>query len=162
MIVKMTDSNSSSPWGSFTPVIPAFIRLLAGVIVLVILEAVILGFPGITQNISGSQLSIGSLAVFVIGLIVTFVVLKFGTQIATTIHDNFKAYRAWTPMLAYFFQILAIAILYWVSYGVATPYFTSTPWAYPLIFLLIALIPTLKAVTNVVHTLEGTTSKNQN
>ncbi len=155
----MTDSASGSshdsPWGSFTPVMPAFIRLLAGVIVLVVLEAVVLGFPGVGQSISGTQFSIASLAVFIIGLVVTFIVLKFGTQISTTVHDNFKAYRAWTPVLAYFFQILAIVILYSVSAGIASPYFASAPWAYPLIFLLLALIPTLKVVTSVVHALEG-------
>ncbi len=155
----MTDSTSSSshdnPWGSFSPVMPAFIRLLAGVIVLVVLEAVLLGFPGIGQSISGTQFSIASLAVFIIGLVVTFIVLKFGTQISTTVHDNFKAYRTWTPVLAYFFQILAIIILYSVSSGIASPYFASAPWAYPLIFLLLALIPTLKVVTSVVHALEG-------
>ncbi len=162
----MTDSTSSSsrdsPWGSFTPVMPAFIRLLAGVIVLVVLEAVVLGFPGIGQSISGTQFSIASLAVFIIGLVVTFIVLKFGTQISTLAHENFKAYRTWTPVLAYFFQILAIIILYSISSSLASPYFTSAPWAFPLIFLLLALIPTLKVVTNVVHGLEGQHKASQN
>src|SRR5438309_11053787 len=50
-----TSSGSNSTWGAFTPVMPAFIRLIAGVIVLVIIEAVVLGFPGITQNITRSE-----------------------------------------------------------------------------------------------------------
>ncbi len=153
----MPDS-SSNTWGAFTPVMPAFIRLIAGVIVLVIIEAVVLGFPGISNPISGSTITLANVAVFFIGLIVSIIVLKFGTQLANAVSDAYKAYRNWTPLLAYFFQIIAIAILYTVSSGVAAPYFTSAPWAYPLAFLLIALIPTLKVVVNLVHALEGTPS----
>jgi hypothetical protein len=152
----MTDSSSGkSSWGAFEPMMPSFIRLVAGVIVLVIVEAVVLGFPGIANNISGTQISAANIAVFMIGLIVCFIVLKFGTQLADTVSDAYKSYKAWTPLLAYFFQIIAIGILYVVTNPIAQPYFTSDPWAFPLIFLLIALIPTLKAVTNIIHTLEG-------
>src|SRR2546427_7969860 len=45
-----TSSGSNSTWGAFTPVMPAFIRLIAGVIVLVIIEAVVVGVPGIGPN----------------------------------------------------------------------------------------------------------------
>src|SRR6266581_3288144 len=122
----MTDSTSNKgTWGAFEPVMPAFVRLIAGVIVLVIVEAVVLGFPGIANTISGS-----------------------------TISDAYKAYKTWTPLLAYFFQIVAIAILYAVTSPIAQSYFAADPWAFPLIFLLIALIPTLKVVVNVVHGLE--------
>ncbi len=134
---------------------PAFIRLIAGVIVLVIIEAVVLGFPGIGQNISGSTISIASIAIFFIGLVVAFIVFKFGTQLSNAVSDAYKNYQTWVPLLSYVFQILAIVILYNVSYGIASPSFASAPWAYPLIFLLIALIPTLKVVVNVVHALEG-------
>jgi|SRR5712692_814833 len=153
----MTDSTPNSSWGAFTPVMPAFIRLVLGVIVLVVVEAVVLGFPGISSTISGTQISAANLAVFAIGLLVSLIVLKFGTQLANAASDAYKAYRTWTPLLAYFFQIVAIVILYSVTSGVATPYFTSQPWAYPLIFLLIALIPTIKVAVNLVHALDGGT-----
>ena len=157
---KMTDSSSNkSSWGAFEPVMPSFIRLVAGVIVLVIFEAVILGFPGIANNISGTQISVADIAVFFIGLVVCFIVLKFGTQLANTVSDAYKSYKTWTPLLAFFFQIVAIGILYAVASPIAQPYFTSDPWAFPLIFLLIALIPTLKVVSNLVHGLEGSGSK---
>src|SRR2546425_4127077 len=49
-----TSSGSNSTWGAFTPVMPAFIRLIAGVIVLVIIEAALLrssrGKPEISCN----------------------------------------------------------------------------------------------------------------
>jgi len=61
---------------------PAFIRLVAGVVVLLVVQAVVLGFPGIQQNITGTSISIANLAVFCIGLIVAFIVLKFGTQLS--------------------------------------------------------------------------------
>src|SRR6266566_2510452 len=97
---EMTDSTSNKgTWGAFTPVMPAFVRLVAGVIVLVILEAVILGFPGIGYNITGTQLSVANIAVFMIGLIVCFIVLKFGTQLANAASDAYKSYRTWTPLL---------------------------------------------------------------
>ncbi len=160
----MTDSRSSNAssgtWGPFTPIMPAFIRLVASVIVLVVVEAIVLGFPGINSNISGTTISTANIAVFFIGLVVAFIVLKFGTQLAHAVSEAYKAYRNWTPLVAYFFQIVAIAILYTVSSSVASPYFTSAPWAYPLIFLLIALIPTLKVVVNTVHALEGTPNTN--
>src|SRR5947209_7583856 len=150
-----TSGGSNSTWGAFTPVMPAFIRLIAGVIVLVIIEAVVLGFPGITQNISGSTISIANIAVFMIGLVVAFIVFKFGTQLAKAVSDAYKNYQTYVPLLAYIFQIIAIVILYSVSSGIATQYFTSAPWAYPLIFLLIALLPTLRVVVNLVHALDN-------
>src|SRR6266516_3991528 len=103
---RMTDSTSNKSWGAFAPVMPSFIRLVAGVIVLVIVEAVVLGFPGISNPITGTS----------------------------TVSDTYKNYRTWTPLLAYFFQIVAIGILYSVTNGIAQPYFTAQQWAYPLIF----------------------------
>ncbi len=150
----MTDTQNSS-WGAFAPVMPAFIRLVAGVIVLLVVEAVVLGFPGIQQNITGTTISIANLTVFFIGLIVAFIVLKFGTQLANTFSHAYRSYRTWTPLLAVTFQLIAIAILYAVTNALANPYFTGTPWALPLIFLLIALIPTLRAVVTLVHAVEG-------
>src|SRR5207245_10849539 len=57
-----TSSGSNSTWGAFTPVMPAFIRLIAGVIVLVIIEAVVLGLPGLGQYLSGRHISIGTIS----------------------------------------------------------------------------------------------------
>ena len=150
----MTDADKT--WGAFAPVMPSFIRLVIGVIVLIVVEAVVLGFPGVGYNISGTSITVANVAVFAIGLIVALVVLKFGTQLAETAGDAYKNYRSWIPLLSYFFQIVAIAILYEVTKDLAASYFASDPWAFPLIFLLIALIPTLKVVTSIIHTLEGT------
>ena len=158
----MTDSTSNKTWGAFTPVMPSFIRLVVGVIVLVIVEAVVLGFPGISNNITGSNVSVANIVVFMIGLIVCFIVLKFGTQLANTVQDTYKNYKAWTPLLAFFFQIIAIGILYAATSVIAQPYFGASQWAYPLIFLLIALIPTIKVVTSIVNALDSTTSTKHN
>jgi hypothetical protein len=151
----MPNPNSNSTWGSFTPVMPSFLRLMASVVVLVIVEAVILGFPGITQNISGTNFTIANVSSLLVGLVVAFLVLKYGTQIADSISEHYQSYKTWTPLLAYFFQITAIIILYFVTGGIATSYFTATPWVFPLVFLLMALIPTLKVVVNLVHDLEN-------
>src|SRR5437867_11324781 len=112
-----TQSGSNSTWGAFTPVMPAFIRLIAGVIVLVIIEAVVLGFPGISQNITGSTISIANIAVFMIGLVVALIVFKFGTQLSKAFLDAYKSYQTWVPLLAYIILIIAIVILYSVSNG---------------------------------------------
>ncbi len=153
----MTDSSSSSSgsWGPLTPIMPATVRLLVSVIVLVVVEAIVLGFTGIQSNIPGSQISIATLAVFIVGFVVSLIVLKFGTQLSNAVSNAYKAYRTWTPLLAYCFQVIAIVILYAVTNPIASPYMTSAPWAYPLIFLLIALIPTMKVAINLVHALEG-------
>ena len=150
----MTDSTSGQTWGAFTPVMPAFIRLVAGVILLVVIQAVILGFPGIQQNITGTPISMANIIIFFIGVIVAFIVLRFGTQLADAMADAYKSAKQWTTMISYLFQIIAIAILYYVSNALAGPYFANVPWAVPLIFLMIALVPTIKLVTTLEHALE--------
>src|SRR3989442_4975241 len=53
-----TSSGSNSTWGAFTPVMPAFIRLIAGVIVLVIIEADGRGPPRLSHHIAGTKHSV--------------------------------------------------------------------------------------------------------
>src|SRR2546428_2317328 len=74
-----TSSGSNSTWGAFSPVMPAFIRLIAGVIVLVVIEAVVLGFSGVFQNNSSSTISISNIVVFMIGPVVALVDFKLRT-----------------------------------------------------------------------------------
>src|SRR2546428_5781364 len=102
-----TSSGSNSTWGAFTPVMPAFIRLVAGVIVLVIIEAVGLGFPGVGQPISGSTISIPNIAVFMIGLVGALIRFKFGTQLSKAVSDAYKSYQKLVPLLADVFPITA-------------------------------------------------------
>lgn len=157
-----TQSNNPDPMASFRPLMPSFIRLIASVIVLVVVEGVILGFQGINQPIYSSTVTVANIAVLFIGLIVALVVLKFGTQFSNAFSDAYKNYRTFTPVLAWVFQIIGLWILYTVSAPVAAPAFTSAPYAYPLIFLLLALFPTMKVVTSVVHSLETPTTKHSN
>jgi len=140
---------------------PSIIRLLAGIIVLIVVQSIVLGFPGIAQTIPGTTFSIASFAIFTVGLIVAVVVLKYGTQLASAVSDTYKAYRAYAPVLAWIFQITALYILYSVSKTMVSGFFASTPWAYPLIFLAMALIPTIKVVVTVVHALEGQNAHKQ-
>ena len=140
---------------NFRPIMPPLIRLLAGIIVLIVIQATVLGFPGITQFIPGTSLTIASMILFTLGLVVAGIVLKFGTQLAESLGDAYKRYRTWTPLLAYLFQMTALFILYTVSKPVTSSFFASVPWAYPLLFLLIALAPTIKVVVRLVSGLEG-------
>ncbi len=152
----------SKPTGlldDFRPIMPSLIRLMAGIIVLFAVQTIILGFQGITQPILNSAITTSSLALFTIGVLAAIVVLKFGTQLSNVIGEAYKAYRTYVPLLAYFFQIAALWILYQAAKGVTGSIFTSAPWAYPMIFLLLGLIPTVKVVVNTVHALEGHTNK---
>ncbi|OLE91403.1 MAG: hypothetical protein AUF79_04790 [Crenarchaeota archaeon 13_1_20CM_2_51_8] len=142
--------------GGFRPVMPSVIRLLAGIIVLIVVQSIVLGFPGITtQIVPGTAFSIASFVIFTLGLIIAAVVLKFGTQLANVVSDSYRTYKAYAPILAWVFQLTAIYILYSVSKTMVSGFFASAPWAYPLIFLAMALIPTIKVVVAVVHALEG-------
>lgn len=143
------------------PIMPPLVRLLAGIIVLVVLQAVVLGFPGITQLIPTTTIAISSVVIFLLGLVVCGIVLKFGTQLSESLGDAYKSVKNWAPVLAYFFQLAALLILYTISKPMVTSYFASYPWAYPLIFLLIAIVPTIRVVARVISNLEGhnTTTK---
>ncbi len=140
---------------SFRPIMPPLIRLLAGIIVLIVIQATVLGFPGITQFIPSTSLTIASMILFTLGLVVAGIVLKFGTQLSESLGDAYKSIRTWTPLLAYLFQMAALFIIYTVSKPVTSSFFASVPWAYPLLFLLVALAPTIKVVVRLVSGLEG-------
>ena len=156
-------TSTHDPFGDFRPIMPSVIRLLAGIIVLIVVQSIVLGFPGITtQIVPGTAFSIASFVIFTLGLIVAAVVLKYGTQLANVVSDTYKAYRAYAPILAWVFQLTAIYILYSVSKTMVIGFFASAPWAYPLIFLAMALIPTVKVVVAVVRALEGQNVHKQN
>jgi len=148
-------TNTHDPFGDFRPILPSIIRLLTGIIVLIVVQSIVLGLPGISQTVQGTSFSVASFAIFTVGLVVAAVVLKYGTQLASAVSDTYKAYRAYAPVLAWIFQLMALYILYSVSKTMVSGFFASAPWAYPLIFLAMALIPTVKVVLTVVHALEG-------
>jgi hypothetical protein len=148
-------SKQSSFMDDFRPIMPPLVRLLAGIIVLVVVQAVILGFPGISQFIPTTSITIASTVVFFLGLVVCGIVLKFGTQLSESVGETYKSIKNWAPLLAYFFQMAALFILYTISKPMVASTFASYPWAFPLIFLLIALMPTIRVVVRVVNNLEG-------
>lgn len=139
----------------FRPIMPPLVRLLAGIIVLIVVQATVLGFPGITQFIPATTVTIASIVVFMLGLVVAGIVLKFGTQLSEAVGDAYKSLKTWIPLLAYLFQMASLLILYTVSKPVVSSYFASFPWAYPLLFLLVALAPTIKVVVKTINALEG-------
>ncbi|MBO0888314.1 hypothetical protein J2P12_04355 [Candidatus Bathyarchaeota archaeon] len=151
-------SKHSSMMDDFRPILPPLIRLLAGVIVLVVIQATVLGFPGISQLIPTTSVTIAQTILFLLGLVVAGIVLKFGTQLAESAGDAWRSLKNWTPLLAYIFQMTALFIVYEVSKPIVSPFFASFPWAYPLLFLLVALGPTIKVVVNTINNLEGKTS----
>jgi hypothetical protein len=151
-------SKHSGTMDDFRPIMAPLIRLLAGIIVLVVIQATVLGFPGITQLVPTTSITIASMIVFFLGLVVAGIVLKFGTQLAESAGDAWRSLKNWVPLLAYLFQMIALLIVYVVSRPVVSSFFASIPWAYPLLFLLVALAPTIKVVVNTINNLEGKTS----
>src|SRR5437016_14588802 len=55
---RMADGTSNKTWGAFTPVMPSFIRLVVGVIVLEIVDADLFGFPVIPNNTARAPISV--------------------------------------------------------------------------------------------------------
>ncbi len=143
----------------FKPIMPSLIRLLAGAIVLLVVQGIVLSLPGITQNVANTTLTVSSLAILMIGLVAAIVVLKFGTQLANAVGEAYESMKNYAPVLGWFFQVAALWLLYVAFKGVSGSTFSSAPWAYPLIFLVLAIIPTVKVVVNIVHVLEGNTNK---
>lgn len=148
-------SKQSSLMDDLRPITPPLIRLVVGIIVLIVIQATVLGFPGITQLIPSTSFTIASMIVFTLGLIVAGIVLKFGTQLSDSVGDAYKSLKSWTPLLAYLFQITALLILYNGCKAITSSFFATIPWAYPLLFLLLAIPPTLKAVVKTINALEG-------
>src|SRR5437016_13954896 len=62
-------SKQSSVMDDLRPIMPPLIRLLAGIIVLVVIQATVLGFPGITALIPTTTFTIAALVVFTLGLV---------------------------------------------------------------------------------------------
>src|SRR5207244_9766911 len=118
-------------------------------------RATVLRFTCNTKLIPTNNFTIAVLVVFTLRLVVSAILLKFGTQLATSLGDAYKSYRNYTPLLTWLFQMIALVILYNVSKPITASYFATIPWAYPLIFLLIAIGPTIKVVMNTVNALEG-------
>ncbi len=149
--------SSSDPLGSFRPLMPPLMRLVAGIILLVVVESIVLGFPGLTQTVPSTSVTITSLVIFLVGLIATIIVFKYGTQLSNAASEAYRALKNYEEVLTYFFQIAALYILYATSKTLvsASGVLRSTPWAYSMIFLAIGIIPTIKVVVNTIHTLEG-------
>ncbi len=138
----------------FRPIMPSLIRLLAGVIVLLVIQGVVLGLPGIGQLIPNTSITMAGFAAFTIGLCAAVVVVKFGTQLSNAVAEGYRSMKAYAPLLGYFFQIAALWILYNAGMSITSGFFASAVWAYPLIFLVLAIIPTVRVVVNIVHVLE--------
>jgi hypothetical protein len=131
-------------------------RLVAGIVLLVVVESIVLGFPGLTQTLPSSSVTITSLVIFLVGLIATIIVFKYGTQLSKAATEAFRDLQPYEEVLTFCFQIAALYILYETSKTLvsASGAFRTAPWAYPMIFLAIGIIPTIKVVVNTIHTLD--------
>ncbi|HZD12892.1 MAG TPA: hypothetical protein VE177_05165 [Candidatus Binatus sp.] len=140
----------------FNSLLPSLIRLIAGVIVLYVVGNIILGLPDMTRTVPGAgSLTAATLAGLAIGLVTVLVVLKFGTQFSNAVAEGYQSVKQWTPLLTYFFQLVSLWMLYNTLQGMSSGVFTSAPWAYPLIFLALAIIPTIRVLANIVQSFEG-------
>ena len=150
-------TGSNDPFGSFRPLVPSFMRLVAGIIVLIVVESIVLGFPGLTQTVPSSTVTISSLIIFLVGFVATVLVFKYGTQLSAAAADTYDSVKNYQELLTWVFQIAALYIFYTTSRALVTAsgIFRTTPWAYPMIFVAIGLIPTIKIILNAIHRVEG-------
>src|SRR5437867_13027715 len=79
VLIRRDMSKQTGMMDDLRPVLPTFIRLIASAIVLVAVQSIILGFPGINQTVLNSTYTMAGLAVFDVGLVGAIVVLIFGT-----------------------------------------------------------------------------------
>ncbi len=163
LLGKVVCAMSKNPGTSegYHSILPSLVRLLIGIIMLAVVQNIIVGFPGMTQALPTTSLTAASLTTLAVGLAAAMVVLKFGPQLSSAIADAYYSVKAYVPLLTYFFQIAALWILYVSCKGVSSGLFTSAPWAYPLIFLALAIIPTIRVVASIVQSLEGQTVHNK-
>ncbi|TMI37651.1 hypothetical protein E6H23_11390 [Candidatus Bathyarchaeota archaeon] len=117
--------------GRFQPLVPSLLRLFAGILVLVVLESIVLGFPGLSQTIR--------------------------TQLSSAASDAYNTFKKFEELAVLVFLIAALYISYITSRTLVTAsgIFTGLPWAYPMIFVIIGLVSTVKVVINTIHTIEG-------
>ena len=148
-------SKNQGTSGGFQSILPSLLRLLVGIIVLIVVQDIILGFQGMAQTLPTTSITMAELTSFAVGVIAAMVVLKYGPQLSTSIADAYYSVKAYIPLLTYFFQIAALWLLYVSAKGVSSSLFTSAPWAYPLIFLALAIVPTVRVVASIVQSFEG-------
>src|SRR5437899_12055166 len=97
-------ANTQDSFGDFRPLLPSIIRLLAGIIVLIVVQSVVLGFPGVNQTVLGTSFSVASFAIFTVGLVVAAVVLQYGTQLPSAASATYSAYMSDASILALIFE----------------------------------------------------------
>ena len=143
--------------GRFQPLVPSLLRLFAGILVLVVLESIVLGFPGLSQTIPSSTITISSLFILLVGFVASIIVFKYGTQLSSAAGDAYNAFKNYEELAVLVFLIAALYISYITSRTLVTAsgIFTGLPWAYPMIFVIIGLVSTVKVVINTIHTIEG-------
>ncbi len=135
---------------------PSLMRLIAGIILLIVVESIALGFPGLTQTVPSTYVTITSLIIFLVGFPAAIIVFKYGTELSNAASEAYNSLKNYEEVMTYVFQIAALYILYATSKALvsASGVLRTTPWAYPMIFLVIGIIPTIKVVVNTIHVLE--------
>ena len=143
--------------GRFQPLVPSLLRLFAGILVLVVLESIVLGFPGLSQTIPSSTITISSLFISLVGIVASIIVFKYGTQLSSAAGVAYNAFKNYEELATLVFLIAALYISYITSRTLVTAsgIFIGLPWAYPMIFVIIGLVSTVKVVINTIHTIEG-------
>ena len=86
-------TGSKDPFGSFRPLMPSFMRLIAGIIVLIVVETIVLGFPGLTQTVPSSTITISSLIIFLVGFVATVLMFNYGTQLSAAAADTYDSMK---------------------------------------------------------------------
>jgi hypothetical protein len=92
-----------------------------------------------------------------VGFVASIIVFKYGTQLSSAAGVAYNAFKNYEELATLVFLIAALYISYITSRTLVTAsgIFTGLPWAYPMIFVIIGLVSTVKVVINTIHTIEG-------
>lgn len=161
LLEKLKESEKSM-WvhklSHYSSIYKSVIRLIIALVVLAIINVIITNLPGINILIPGSPVTIATVAGVLIALIMISIVLRFGLEIGPSVRGAVPT----VPEAGTVATNLVVIIAVWIAYssfgGILQPFLRQVPWAYSLIFLAIALVPAMRAVTALMGSVDKWTS----
>jgi len=133
---------------------PSIIRLIVLLVVLGIIYIVLVSLPGMGETTLG-KVKNSAIVSAIFGLVVASIVFKFALEVNSPIRSALPPHPEIAVVITNLLFVGAIWVVYVSLSGVVTPSLTDGSWAYPLLFLAIALVPTIR----ITHALLRSTDK---
>jgi len=142
------------PLGKSRVLFPPIVRLIVWLVVLGIIYVVLISLPGMGKITLG-EVKNSAIVSAIIGLVVASIVFKFAREVNSPIRSTLPPHPEIAVVITNLLFVVAILVAYISLGGVITPSLTDGAWAYPLFFLVIALVPTIR----ITRTLLSSTDK---